>query len=73
MSKYLAENMFLSVMEDGSVVVSDITKERIIHTFDFKFDQYSIEGEFIFFGRIFLFFWIFFCRWGFLVVVGKGL
>lgn len=46
-TSYLVENLFLSVMEDGSVSVLDIYKDRIIHTFDFRFDEQQIKGEFM--------------------------
>ena len=43
-TRYLAENLFISVMEDGSVSVLDIYKEKIIHTFDFRFEDSRLYG-----------------------------
>lgn len=44
-TSYLAENLFVSVMEDGSVSVLDIYKDQIIHTCDFRFQENQTESE----------------------------
>jgi predicted ribosome quality control (RQC) complex YloA/Tae2 family protein len=44
-SQYLAENLFLSIMENGSIVVTDLARERIIHVFEHRFDEYQLESS----------------------------